>query len=179
MRLPRFDDFPTRRYRRRRKPFLRVPFVGREHLLATLDARLREATDGGQAFVVLEGPAGSGKSALLEEFLARRCRSTAVLPLVGECSGLPVAEDVFITLLVALQSRSRQITEKLFRDTRRLRTLKGLNWEEAEFTRVIAALGAEAGGPRSGGAGKPAGAGAATSVGDRRRGGSGWTESRP
>ena len=141
MRLPRFDDFLKRRYRRRRRPQLRVPFVGREDLLATLDARLKEATDGGQAFVVLEGPVGSGKSALLEEFLARCCRSTAVLPLLVNAADFLLAEDVFITMLVALQSRSRQITEKLFRDTRRLRTLKGLNWEEAEFTRMIAAPG--------------------------------------
>ena len=141
MRLPRFDEFLKRRYRRRRRPKLRVPFVGREDLLATLDARLKEATDGGQAFVVLEGPAGSGKSALLEEFLARCCRSTAVLPLLVNAADFLLAEDVFITMLVALQSRSRQITEKLFRDTRRLRTLKGLNWEEAEFTRMIAAPG--------------------------------------
>ena len=143
MRLPRFDDLLKSRYRRRRKPLLRVPFVGREDLLATLDARLREATDGGQAFVVLEGPPGSGKSALLQEFLARCSRSAEVLPLLVNAADFLVAEDVFITLLVALQSRSRQITEKMFRDTRRLRTLKGLNWEEAEFTRMIAAPGAE------------------------------------
>ena len=142
MRLPGFDDFLKRRYRRRRKPVLRVPFVGREDLLAALDARLAEATRGGQAFVVLEGPAGSGKSAVLEEFLARRCRSTAVLPLVVNAADFVWAEDVFIALLAALQNRSRQITENMFRATRRLRTLKGLNWEEADFTRMIAAPGA-------------------------------------
>ena len=142
MRLPGFDDFLKRRYRRRRKPVLRVPFVGREDLLAALDARLAEATGGGQAFVALEGPAGSGKSAVLEEFLARRCRSTAVLPLVVNAADFVWAEDVFIALLAALQNRSRQITENMFRATRRLRTLKGLNWEEADFTRMIAAPGA-------------------------------------
>ena len=138
MRLPWLRDFLKGRHRRLRKPILRVPFVGREDVLATLDARLKEATNGEQVFVALEGPAGSGKSALLEEFLARRGRSTAVLPLTLNAADFLLAEDVFISLLTALQRRSQQITEKMFRDTRRQRALKGLNWEEEEFTRMVA-----------------------------------------
>ena len=138
MRLSWFSDFLKRRQRRRHKPILRAPFVGREDVLNILDARLREATDGGQVFVVLEGPAGSGKSALLEEFLARRCRSNAVLSLMVNAADFVLADDVFVELLAALQRRSQQITGTMYRDTRRLRTLKGLNWEEAEFTRMVA-----------------------------------------
>ena len=138
MLLPWLQDLLKRRYRPRRKPILRVPFVGRDEVLTALDTRLREATDGGQVFAVLEGPAGSGKSAVLEEFRARRCRSTAVLSLALNAADFLTAEDVFASLLAALQTKTRQINDKLFRDTRRLRTLKGLNWEEAEFTRMIA-----------------------------------------
>ena len=138
MRLPWLRDFLKERLRRRRKPILTVPFVGREDVLTTLDVRLREATAGGQVFVALEGPAGNGKSALLEEFLARRCRSAAVLSLMVNAADCLLAEDVFASLLVALERRTRQITEQLFRDTRRLRSLKGLNSDEAEFTRMIA-----------------------------------------
>ena len=98
--------------------------------------------DGGQAFVVLEGAAGSGKSALLEEFLARRCQSPAVLSLTLNAADFLLAEDLFLSLLAALQTTSQRITERMFRDTRRLRALKGLNWEEAEFTRVVAGTGA-------------------------------------
>ena len=138
MLLPWFQDLLKRRHRPRRKPILRVPFVGREEVLTTLDSRLREATDGGQVFVALEGPAGSGKSAVLEEFQARRCRSTAVLSLAVNAADFLSPEDVFATLLAALQIKAQQINDKIFRDTRRLRTLKGLNWEETEFTRMIA-----------------------------------------
>ena len=138
MPLPWLQNFLKGRYRQRRKPILRVPFIGREDVLNTLDTRLREANDGRQVFLVLEGPPGSGKSAVLEEFLAWRCRSTAVLPLSVNAADFLAAEDVFASLLAAVQRRSQQITEKMFRDTRRLRRLKGLNWEESEFTRMIA-----------------------------------------
>ena len=138
MRLPWLHDYLKGRDRRRRRPILRVPFIAREDVLTTFDARLLEATNGGQVFVLLEGPAGSGKSALLEEFLARRGRSTAVLPLMLNAAEFLLVEDVFISLLAALQRRSQQITEKMFRDTRRLRALKGLNWQEEEFTRMLA-----------------------------------------
>ena len=144
MPLPWFDDFLKRRSRRRRRrrPIVRVPFIGRDDLMTTLDARLQEAADGGQAFVVLEGAAGSGKSALLEEFLARRCRSSAVLSLTLNAADFLLAQDLFLSLLAAVQTTSQRITERMFRDTRRLRALKGLNWEEAEFTRVVAGTGA-------------------------------------
>ena len=138
MLLPWLQDLLKRRYRPRRKPILRVPFVGRDEVLTALDVGLREATDGGQVFAALEGPAGSGKSAVLEEFQARRCRSTAVLSLELNAADFLAGEDVFASLLAALQTKTQQINDKLFRDTRRLRTLKGLNWEEAEFTRMIA-----------------------------------------
>ena len=88
MRLSWLQSLLARRRRARHKPLLRVPFIGREAVLATLDDCLRQATEGGQVFVALQGPAGSGKSALLEEFMG------AALPVIlgavgsGECRGL-------------------------------------------------------------------------------------------
>lgn len=138
MRLPWLPDLLARNRRARHKPLLRVPFVGRETILAELDARLREATEGGQVFVALEGPTGSGKSVLLEEFMARRCRSSEVLLVPVNASDCLLAQDVFASLLAGLRARSQQIMQKVYRDTRRLRSLKGLNWDDADFTRMIA-----------------------------------------
>ncbi len=46
-------------------------FVGREHELGRLDERLAEAATGHPQTVVVEGPAGIGKSALLARFASR------------------------------------------------------------------------------------------------------------
>ena len=138
MRLPRLQNMLASGRRRRHKPLLRVPFIGRGAMLTTLDARLRQAVEGEQVFVVLEGPAGSGKSALLEEFMARRCQSSEVLRVLVNASDFLVAQDVFVSLLDGLRARSQQIIQRVYRDTRRLRSLKGLNWDDADFTRMIA-----------------------------------------
>ena len=138
MRLPRLQDLRGRRRRGRHKPLLRVPFIGRETVLTELDARLRQAVEGNQVFVVLQGPAGSGKSALLEEFTARRCQTSAVLLVPVNAADCLLAQDVFASLLAGLRSRSQQIMQRMYRDTRRLRSLKGLDWDDADFTRMIA-----------------------------------------
>ncbi len=139
MRLPWLQSLLIRGRRTRHKPLLRVPFIGREAVLAELDAGLRLATQGRQVFVVLQGPAGSGKSALLEEFVARRCQPSEVLLVQVNAADCLLAQDVFASLLAALRARSQQIVQKAYRDTRRLRSLKGLNWDDADFTRMIAA----------------------------------------
>ena len=138
MRLLRLQDLRGRRHRGRHKPLLRVPFIGRETVLTELDARLRQAVEGNQVFVVLQGPAGSGKSALLEEFMARRCQTSAVLLVPVNAADCLLAQDVFASLLAGLRSRSQQIMQRMYRDTRRLRSLKGLDWDDADFTRMIA-----------------------------------------
>ena len=138
MRLPWLPDLLARGRRTRHKPLLRTSFIGREAVLATLDARLRQATEGEQVFVVLEGPSGIGKSALLEEFMALRCQSPEVLLVPVNASDCLLAQDVFATLLAGLRARSQQIVQKAYRDTRRLRSLQGLNWDDADFTRMIA-----------------------------------------
>ena len=126
------------RGRTRHKPLLRVPFIGRETILAELHACRQRAADGERVFVVLEGPAGSGKSALLEEFMARHCQSASVLLVTVNAADYLLAQDVFASLLTDLRTRSQQIIQRVYRDTRRLRSLKGLNWDDAEFTRMIA-----------------------------------------
>jgi hypothetical protein len=138
MRSPWLQSLLARRCRTRHKSLLRVPFIGRQGVLTTLGVRLREATEGGQVFVVLQGPAGSGKSALLEEFMARYCQSSAVLLVTVNAADCLLAQDVFASLLADLRARSHQIMQKMYRDTRRLRSLKGLNWDDADFTRMIA-----------------------------------------
>ena len=138
MRLPWLQDLRGRRRRGRHKPLLRVPFIGREAVLTELDTRLRQAAGGERVFVVLQGPAGSGKSALLEEFMARRCQTSAVLLVPVNAADCLLAQDVFASLLAGLRSRSQQITQRMYRDTRRLRSLKGLDWDDADFTRMIA-----------------------------------------
>jgi len=138
MRPPWLQRLRGRRRRGRHKPLLRVPFVGREAVLTELDAGLRQAVEGEQVFVVLQGPAGSGKSALLEEFMARRCQTSAVLLVSVNAADCLLARDVFASLLAGLRSRSQQIMQRMYRDTRRLRSLKGLDWDDADFTRMIA-----------------------------------------
>ena len=138
MRLPWLQNLLARRRRTRHKPLLRVPFIGREAVLATLDDCLRQATEGGQVFAALQGPAGSGKSALLEELMARRCQTSAALLVPMNAADCLLAQDVFASLLAGLRSRSQQIMQRMYRDTRRLRSLKGLDWDDADFTRMIA-----------------------------------------
>ena len=138
MRLPWLQGLRRRRRRARHKPLLRVPFIGREAVLTELDARLRQAAGGEQVFVLLQGPSGSGKTALLEEFMARRCQTSTVLLVPVNAADCLLAQDVFASLLAGLRSRSQQIVQRMYRDTRRLRSLKGLDWDDADFTRMVA-----------------------------------------
>ena len=138
MRLPWLQSLLAKGRRTRHKPLLRVPFIGRETVLAELAAALRQATQGEQVFVVLQGPAGSGKSALLEEFVVQRCQPSEVLLVQVNTADCLLAQDVFASLHAGLRARSQQIVQKVYRDTRRLRSLKGLNWDDTDFTRMIA-----------------------------------------
>ena len=55
--------------RRHYKPLLQVPFVGQQAVLTALATHLQAAQNGTVQCVTLTGQAGSGKSALLEEFM--------------------------------------------------------------------------------------------------------------
>ena len=63
-----------------------VPFVGRQPELAVLRARLADALAGRPQIVQIQGPAGIGKTALLEHFLAEAGR-TDPAPVVIRASG--------------------------------------------------------------------------------------------
>ena len=138
MRLSWLQSLRGRRRRARHRPLLRVPFIGREAAMNELDARLRQAAGGEQVFVVLQGPSGSGKTALLEEFMAQRCQASTVLLVPVNAADCLLAQDVFTSLLAGLRSRSQQIMQRMYRGTRRLRSLKGLDWDDADFTRMVA-----------------------------------------
>ena len=128
--------------------------------------------------MVLQGPAGSGKSALLEEFAARRCQASKVLLVQVNAADCLLAQDVFASLLAGLRARSQQIVQKAYRDTRRLRSLKGLNWGDAEFGRMIAGTDRAQSGQSAGAVGEPVGACTAAPLGGRCGNRAGRTESR-
>ncbi|MCC7540397.1 MAG: protein kinase, partial [Deltaproteobacteria bacterium] len=67
-------------------PSARAPFVGRTELLAALDAALVAPRAGHPVVVWVGGRSGMGKTALVQQFLARaRRRSSAPVVLTGRC----------------------------------------------------------------------------------------------
>src|SRR5215813_1377142 len=75
MRFPWSSTSRRRHYR----PLLQVPFVGQQTVLTALATHLQAAQDGAAQGVTLAGPAGSGKSSLLEEFIFLHCTTPRVL----------------------------------------------------------------------------------------------------
>ncbi len=59
-------------------------FVGRERVMASLEARLADATEGRGSVVMLAGEAGIGKTAIVREF-ASSARASGVVVLSGSC----------------------------------------------------------------------------------------------
>lgn len=129
MRFPWLSASPRVRY----KPLLRVPFVGQEALLAALDAHLQAARQGTTQYVILEGPSGSGKSALLTEFTLLSCRSAHVLAVRLNVNDCVFEGECYGRLCDMLQARSEDILQRLFNDTKRLRKTLGVDWDEAAF----------------------------------------------
>ena len=64
-------------------------FVGREAELQHLQELLRLAAAGQGRVVFIAGEAGSGKSTLVEEFVARRACESEVVAASGECNSSP------------------------------------------------------------------------------------------
>jgi DNA-binding CsgD family transcriptional regulator/tetratricopeptide (TPR) repeat protein len=77
---------------------MQAPFVGRREELDALDAALAAARDGAPRVVLVEGPAGIGKTALLERFLAA-AGDVAVLRASGDASEAELAFGVADQLL--------------------------------------------------------------------------------
>jgi DNA-binding SARP family transcriptional activator/tetratricopeptide (TPR) repeat protein len=66
-------------------PAADAPFVGREDLIRSVEAVLREASAGGRRVALLWGEVGIGKTRLLEEVVHRQAARGAWSPLVGRC----------------------------------------------------------------------------------------------
>ena len=71
--------------RRHYKPLLQVPFVGQQAVLTAFAPTCRAAQSGTVQCVTLAGQAGSGKSALLEEFMFPALCKTCGTPAAAEC----------------------------------------------------------------------------------------------
>ncbi len=132
MRFPWSSE--SRRARRvRHKPLVQIPFVGREALLDSLETHLQTARGGTPQYVLLEGSAGSGKSALLTEFTLLRCRSAKLFVArvnAGSCiSDWACAAHLF----EALQDRGEAVLKRLYEDSKRIRKALATDWDEDAF----------------------------------------------
>jgi HEAT repeats/AAA ATPase domain/HEAT repeat len=125
-------------HRRQDKPLLQVPFIGQQAVLTALATHLQTAQNGTVQCVTLAGQAGSGKSALLEEFMFLHCAKSSVLLLQLNAADCLLDHDVYRQFCMALQSHSEQILQKVYNATQRVRKTLALRWDEAEFRQVLA-----------------------------------------
>jgi hypothetical protein len=124
--------------RRHYKPLLQVPFVGQQATLSALATHLQAAQNSTAQCVTLAGQPGSGKSALLEEFMFLHCARPGVLLLQLNAADCFLDHEVYRQLCMALQSHSEQILQKVYNATQRVRKTLALRWDEAEFRQVLA-----------------------------------------
>ena len=124
--------------RRHYKPLLQVPFVGQQAVLNTFATHLQAAQNGTVQCVTLAGEPGSGKSALLEEFMFLHCVRPGVLLLQLNAADCLLDHEVYRQFCTALQSHSEQILHKVYNATQRVRKTLALRWDEAEFRQVLA-----------------------------------------
>jgi|GEM_PF-1718425 len=122
----------------RHKPLLQVPFVGRDSIVEALDTHLQAACQGAPQYVVLEGPAGSGKSALLTEFRLLQCHGAKFYVAQVNAGDCLVEAACMSRLLTALQRQSEAILRRLYDDTKRIRKALAIDWDEAEFRTFLA-----------------------------------------
>src|SRR4030095_17272171 len=123
--------------RRHYKPLLQVPFVGQQAVLTALATHLQTAQNGTVQCVTLAGQEGSGKSALLEEFIFRYCTKPAVLLLQLNAADCLLDHDVYRQLCTALQRHSEQILQKVYTATQRVRKNLALRLEETEILQKV------------------------------------------
>ena len=133
----RFPWLSTSR-RKQHKPLLQVPFVGQHAVLAALATHLQAAQNGTVQYVTLAGQAGSGKSALLEEFIFLHCTKPGVLLLQLNAADCLLDHEWYQQLCTVLQTHSEQILQKVYNATQRVRKTLALQWDEAEFRQVLA-----------------------------------------
>ncbi len=136
MRFPWSSE--SRRTRRvRHKPLVQIPFVGRETLLDSLETHLQAAQNGSPQYVLLEGSAGSGKSALLTEFTLLRCRSAKFF--VARVNAGNAISDwaCAARLFEALQARGEAVLKRLYDDSKRIRKALATDWDEDAFRTFV------------------------------------------
>src|SRR6266704_34367 len=136
--LPMRFPWPSTSRRRHYKPLLQVPFVGQRAVLNVLATHLQAAQNATVQCVTLAGQPGSGKSALLEEFMFLHGAKPGVLLLQLNAADCLLDHDVYWQLCTALQSHSEQILHKVYNATKRVRKTLALQWDEAEFRQVLA-----------------------------------------
>src|SRR5919108_2400337 len=104
-------------HRRQHKLLLQVPFVGQQAVLAAFATHLQAAQNGTVQCVTLAGQAGSGKSALLEEFIFLHCTKPGVLLLRLNVADSLLEHEWYRQLCTALQTQSEQILQKVYNAT--------------------------------------------------------------
>src|SRR5262245_33623454 len=92
--------------RKQYKPLLQVPFVGQQAVLAAFTTHLQAAQSGTAQCVTLAGQAGSGKSALLEEFIFLQCTKPGVLLLQLNAADCLLDHEWYRQLCTVLQTQS-------------------------------------------------------------------------
>ena len=122
----------------RHKPLVQDSFFGREPILAALDEHLQAARKGASQYVALLGPSGIGKSALLTEFALMRGAAPEVLMVQLHLGDYLLAREFYAHLFDALRKQSEKILNTLFNDTKRLRRVLSMQWDETEFRQVLA-----------------------------------------
>jgi hypothetical protein len=133
MRLPWSSESRRARRVRHNKALVQVPFVGRETLLASLDAHMQAAQEGVPQYIVLEGAVGSGKSSLLMEFTLLRCRGAKFFVSRVNTDGCISDWACLARLFDALQARSEAVLKRLYDDSKRIRKALSTEWDEEAF----------------------------------------------
>jgi hypothetical protein len=129
-------SWPSRR-RVRHKPLVQVPFLGRDALLQALHQRLQGAREGAGQYVFVEGEHGSGKSALLKMFVLLHCAAREVMPIQLHTGDWLMPPEFSIHLLRELREQSHTVLQTIYNDTKRLRKMLGLQFDEAEFAHLL------------------------------------------
>ncbi len=126
-----------------------APFVGRTRDVAVLEAVFAGAiTDGTASAVLVTGAAGSGKSRLLRELLARvRRRGAAVEEITGRADSLGESSPFGILADALRAAAGIHEGEPLDERRRKLAARLGLHLEGAGLARACAFLGEMAGTP--------------------------------
>lgn len=134
MRLPWASRSPRRV---RHKPLVQVPFLGRDPQLTALHEHLQAVREGRGQYVLLAGDHGSGKSALLRTFAILHCTTPDVLALRLHAGDWLVPSEFSLHLFRTLWEQSSSVVQRVYEDTKRLRRMLAVHWDETEFAHIL------------------------------------------